>query len=312
MELSILLLKKILSMALMMLMGFTCIKTKVVKEEHIPLLSALLLYVFSPCLLFNSFVAIDYSKEKLTALCLSAVISVTAQLFLIFCSWLAGRSPFRADGTEQACMAYTNCGNLLVPLISSLLGMEYVFYLSPFVACVPIACWTHMPKLLTGKMVFNAKKILLNPCILAIGTGVLFFAADIKLPLIVNDTISGVSSAIGPVSMLFTGMLLAGIDLKSVFLNIRYIAVSMMKLVLFPLLLIVIISLSGLTRFYPGTRDLCLTAVMGASAPTATMVLMMANLLGGRAELASAISAMTTVLCIATLPLMVFIYQVMC
>lgn len=312
MELSILLLKKILSMAVMMLMGYSCIKAKIVKEAHTPLLSALLLYVFAPCLLFNAFVAVEYSREKLEALLLSAVICVFAQLFLIICSWAAGRSPLKADGTEQACMAYTNCGNLLVPLISSLLGMEYVFYLSPFVACVPIACWVHMPRLLTGRSEFEVKRILFNPCILAIEAGVVFFAADMRLPEIVGDAITSVSSSIGSVSMLFTGMLLAGIDLKRAFLNARYLIVSLMKLLLFPFMFIIIIRISGITVNYPDTRALFLTAVMGASAPTATMVLMMANQLGSSSESASAISAMTTVLCIITLPAMVFVFQLLC
>ena len=55
-----------------------------------------------------------------------------------------------------------------------------------------------------------------------------------------------------------------------------------------------------------------LVVVMGGAAPTATVVLIMSNLYGGKAELASAISAMTTVMCIITLPLMVYLYQLLC
>ena len=46
------------------------------------------------------------------------------------------------------------------------------------------------------------------------------------------------------------------------------VLVTMMKLLLFPLMFIIIISISGITVNYPDTRALFLTAVMGASAPT--------------------------------------------
>jgi len=311
MELSLLLFQKIVSMALIMMMGYAVRKADIAKEEQIPLISALLLYILVPCMVFRSFL-MPFTEETFRAFLLAMAGGFLSQLLFILISWLIGKTPFHADGTEQACLAYTNCGNLLIPLINSLLGPEYVFYSVPFLAANTIFAWLHIPAVISGRFQPEWKKIILNPSILSIFAGILFFCLGISLPGILNDTISSISSSIGIFSMLLTGMLMAGIDLGRVFRKPRYYVLSLMRLLLFPMILILIIRLTGLSFHSDMFHEVLMVVVMGGAAPTATVVLMMTNLFGGKAELASAISAMTTVLCIVTLPLIVYVYQLVC
>lgn len=311
MELSFLLFEKIVSMALIMMTGYAIRKADIAKEEQIPIISALMLYILVPCMVFRSFL-MPFTTERYHAFLLAMAGGFLSQFLFIFLGWVMGRSPFHADSTEKACLAYTNCGNLLIPLINNLLGPEYVFYSVPFLAANTICAWLHIPALISGKFQPEWKKILLNPSILSIFAGIAFFILGIPLPGIISDTIASLSGSIGVFSMLLTGMLMAGIDLGSVFRTPRYYAVSLMRLLLFPLVLILIIRVTGLSFISGMFREVLMVVVMGGAAPTATVVLMMSNLFGGKAELASAISAMTTVLCIVTLPFIVYIYQLVC
>ncbi|MBQ8934216.1 MAG: AEC family transporter [Lachnospiraceae bacterium] len=311
MELSFLLFQKIISMALIMLMGYAIRKTGTVKDEQTPIISALLLYILVPCMVFNSFLR-PFSQERFQAFVLAMVSMFTAQLIFILLAWLLGKTPLRFDSTEQACIAYTNCGNLLIPLINSMLGPEYVFYSVPFLAANTICAWIHIPALISGEFKPDFRKILLNPAILSIIAGIVFFCFGITLPGIIADTITGVANSVGIVSMLLTGMLMAGIDLKGVFSNPRYLGVSFVRLIMFPMLLVLILALTGLTHRSDMYREVLMVMVMSGAAPTATVVIMMTNLFGGKAELASAISAMTTILCIITLPVVVYFYQLLC
>ncbi|MBQ7173860.1 MAG: AEC family transporter [Lachnospiraceae bacterium] len=311
MELSILLFEKIVSMALIMMMGYAARKAHIAREEQIPLISSLMMYVLIPCMVFRSFL-MPFTTERFHAFLLAMAGGFASQFLFILVAWALGRSSFHADSTEQACLAYTNCGNLLIPLINSLLGPEYVFYSVPFLAANTIFAWLHIPMLISGQFRPEWRKILLNPAILSVFAGILFFCLRIPLPGILSDTIASVSSSIGVFSMLLTGMLMAGIDLRSVFMNVRYLIVSLMRLILFPLILILIIRITGLSFRSDMFREVLMVVVMGGAAPTATVVLVMSNLFGGKAELASAISAMTTLMCIVTLPLMVLVYQVVC
>ena len=54
---------------------------------------------------------------------------------------------------------------------------------------------------------------------ISIFIGILLFFTKIHLPEIINDSISSVGNMIGPASMIVTGMLFAGMDLKQIFTN---------------------------------------------------------------------------------------------
>ncbi len=311
MELSYLLFQKIVSMALIMMMGYAIRKSGIAKAEHTPLISALLLYVLVPCMVFNSFLR-PFTQERFQAFLLAMGSMFAAQLFFILLAWLLGKSPLHLDSTEQACVAYTNCGNLLIPLINSLLGPEYVFYSVPFLAANTICAWIHIPSLISGEFKPDLKKILTNPAIISIFAGIVFFCFGIPLPGIISDTITGVANSVGIFSMLLTGMLMADIDLGRVFRNPRYLFVSLLRLLVFPMILVLILAVTGVTHHSDLFREVLMVMVMSGAAPTATVVIMMTNLFGGKAGLASAISAMTTILCIVTLPLVVYFYQLLC
>ena len=52
--------------------------------------------------------------------------------------------------------------------------------------------------------------------------------------------------------------------------------------------------------------------VLAASAPVAVSVAQMADLWGGDAKKAGAINVMSVILCIATMPLIIALYQAIC
>ena len=51
---------------------------------------------------------------------------------------------------------------------------------------------------------------------ISIAIGIVLFFAKIRLPEILTDTLSSVGSMIGPASMIVTGMLFAGMNMKDI------------------------------------------------------------------------------------------------
>lgn len=56
---------------------------------------------------------------------------------------------------------------------------------------------------------------------LSIFIGVILFFTKIRLPEIIGNTLASVGTMIGPASMIVTGMLFAGMNLKQIFANKR-------------------------------------------------------------------------------------------
>ena len=221
MELSLLLLEKILSMALMVLMGFAVVKLGAVKAGQSSLLSALTLYIIVPCMILSAF-QVEWTAERLSGLLLALAAAVILHILYIAVTRLLG-DKFHLDGIERASLIYSNGGNLIVPLVSSVLGEEYVFYCCAFIAFQTILLWIHLPGLLGGGQKVSFKKLLLNPNILAIVAGVCCFLLRVTFPPLIADTIDSVSVTIGPVAMFMIGMLMADTDLKATFTRLKYL-----------------------------------------------------------------------------------------
>ena len=60
---------------------------------------------------------------------------------------------------------------------------------------------------------------------------------------------------IGPLSMIVTGMLIAGVDLKKVFTNKRIYLVTFIRLVIEPIIALAVIILLGMKKLAPTGRN---------------------------------------------------------
>lgn len=310
MELSLLLLKKIAVMLLMVLMGFAAVKAKLLKSEQSVVLSVINLYIATPCLIISSY-QISYSPELMKGLVIAIIAAMLVHAVYILVSKPVSKL-FRLDRIDRASLIYTNAGNLIVPLVSSMLPKEYVFFCSGYIAVQTILLWSHLPGMITDKFKFNLKKIVLNPNILAIAVGLICFTCRIELPMIISDTMDYMGASIGPICMVMIGMLMADVDLKAIFTDLHSYLVCFLRLIAFPVLIILIIFASRITALVPLSHDVLTVTVLAAAAPIGVSVAQMATLYNVDAKRAGALNVMTVLLCIITMPLIILVYQFLC
>ena len=114
---------------------------------------------------------------------------------------------------------------------------------------------------------------------------------------------------VGPASMIVTGMLIAGMNLRSIFTNKRIYFISLLRLMLIPATALVILKVSGLAALQKEGVKLLLVVFLAVITPSASTVTQMCQVYGNDSKYAGAINVMTTLLSIFTMPLMVLIYQ---
>ena len=139
--------------------------------------------------------------------------------------------------------------------------------------------------------------------------GVILFFTRIRLPLIINDTIGSVGNMIGPASMIVTGMLFAGMDLKKIFANRRLYFVSLLRMVVVPLIALLLIKLSHLAGISQDAPKIMLIVFLAVITPSASTVTQMCQVYGNDSKYASAINVITTLSAIVTMPVMVFLFE---
>ena len=147
--------------------------------------------------------------------------------------------------------------------------------------------------------------------LLLVFAGVVLFFTKIRLPEIVDQALSSVGSMIGPASMIVTGMLIAEMNLRNIFENVKVYFISFLRLVVIPVISLAILKISGLVNIHPDGKKLLLIVFLAVITPSASTITQMCQVYGNDSKYASAINVMTTLLSIITMPLMVLLYQTM-
>lgn len=307
MEISILLMKQIAELFLMILMGYIVVKAGLLKGDDSKVISKIVLYLIIPCVIINAF-QVDYTSEKVKELLLVFAASVLLQVVLLAAVWAVGKI-LHLNEVETTSIYYSNSGNLIVPIVTFILGKEWVLYGCVFMSVQLVFIWTHGKNVLSREGKMDWKKIVFNVNMISVFVGVILFFTKIRLPGILNQTLSSVGSMIGPASMIVTGMLIAEMSLKKIFTNGRVYFVSFLRLIVVPVISLILLKISGLAGGHPDGKKLLLIVFLAVITPSASTVTQMCQVYGNDSKYASAINVMTTLLSIITMPLMVLLYQ---
>ena len=307
MNISILLMQQIVQLFLMIFMGYLIVKTGLVRDDDSKVLSKIILYLIVPCVIINAF-QVDYTTDTVKGLLIAFAASVMTQVILLVVISVAGRL-LHLNEVEVASVYYSNSGNLIVPIVTFILGQEWVLYGCVFMSVQLVFLWTHCKKIISREASYDWKKIILNINMLSIFIGVILFFTGIRLPEIIGNTLASVGTMIGPASMIVTGMLFAGMNLKQIFANKRVYFITFLRLIAVPLIALVLIKLSNLASFSADGNKIMLIVFLAIITPSASTVTQMCQVYGNDSKYASAINVMTTLLSIITMPVMVMLFQ---
>lgn len=308
MHISLLLMNQIIQLFIMIFMGFIIVKAKLLKAEDSKILSVIVLYLVIPCVIINAF-QVDYTPQTVKGLLIALAGSVMTQVILLIVVSILGRV-FHLNEVEVASIYYSNSGNLIVPIVTFILGKEWVLYGCVFMSVQLVFIWTHCKKIISRESTYDWKKIVLNINMISIAIGIILFLTRIHLPAIINNTLSAVGSVIGPASMIVTGMLFAGMDFKQIFANKRVYFVSFLRLIIVPVIALFLIKCSQLSTFSSNGNKLMMIVFLAIITPSASTVTQMCQVYGNDSQYASTINVVTTLLAIITMPLMVMLFQI--
>lgn len=302
---SLLLMKKIFQLFLIMMLGFTAVKSGVLKSDDSAVLSKAVLYVLCPCAIINCF-QITFTAEIRSGLLLAFAAAILFQLIILLVCAIS-RRVFHLDKVEYASSIYSNSMNLIIPIVSSVLGPEWVIYTTAYFTVQTFFFWSHLINMFSGEGI-QLKKVLTNINVIATFAGLLMMIGGIQLPELVGTTIADVGNMIGSLSMLTIGMLMAKLSLKELFCSRKIYLVLAIRMLLCPLVILLAIRLTGAAALAPDGEKILLIVLLAAAAPTANTVSQFASIYREKASYASAIGALTQLSCIITMPLFVALY----
>lgn len=309
MQISLLLMEEIIKLFVIMFMGYAVVKAGLMKSSESKSVSVILVYLVIPCVIIKAF-QVDYTPDVQKGLFLAIAAAVAIHiLFLLITVPL--KKIFQMDVIEQATSIYSNAGILVIPLVQELLGQDYVIYSSAYIAVQLILLWTQGKNMLCEEEKLEWKKIFLNVNIISIIAGIVLFLFRIKLPAGVQDVLGMMNNMIGPLGMLLAGMAIAEVPLKSIFTKKRnYLSVAF-RLLLYPVLGLFLMKAIQIVVNLENSSQILLTVYLACVTPACASVTSMAQLYDKDAAYASSLYVLTTLLSIVTMPVMVYLYEMM-
>ena len=307
---ALLLTKQILSMYIFLIMGAVLVKRGILQKKDGNVLALISLYVLLPCTIINAF-RIEYSNEVRNNFLLSFLMAFLVQLLMfILCAII--EKVLHLTVIENASLFYTNAGNLIFPIVSAVLGEEMLMYVSSYLCVQMLWLWTYGNNRIKGENSLSLKgaiQAIRNPNFLAVLVGMIIFFFRIPLPDTIDMALTSGSRAIASISMLQIGMILADVDFRKALTSARLYLMVVLRMIVIPLICLVFMWLCPLAKHTELGKALFLPIFLAACAPSAVVISQLAMLHGQDDEHAGMINAVTTLVCIVTMPVLAMLYM---
>lgn len=301
-----LLIYKILQLFVMMIIGFLIAKAKIIDRAGSLILSKLSLYLLMPAAIINAF-DFESSTALRNGLLFSFLAAIIIHIIFILLDMLYSKF-ISNHAVERASIMYSNAGNLIIPIVSFVLGSEWVVFSATFLSVQLFFLWSHGVRLFRPQEKFDFKKVLFNVNIISILLGVVMMIFGIRLPVFVKDITSSFGSMLGPIGMLITGVLAADVDFKKVLWEKRLYRATIFKLLVYPFIVLIALKLLSFIPVVDGEKIL-LVSFLAAIAPTAATIMQFSQINNSDTEYATTINICTTIACVITMPLWVMIFS---
>lgn len=296
-------LNQIISMFVIILVGIICYKTKMIDKNSNSVLSAIVLNVVNPALIFNSYqTANDRALAK--GLFYTAVLCVVSYIIAIPFSYIVIRKKAPGYMVERMSCIYSNCGFMGIPLVNAVIGSKGVFFVSIYVTVFNILLWTHGVILMSGKTdIKSALKALRSPCLAAVALGLISFFTGIRLPENIGNAVSFIADMNTPLAMIVAGVTIAQTNIISALKKLRIYYVSLIKLIVIPLLVTAVFFFARNIA----DMDIIKTVIIATACPAGASSTLFAIKYNRDPLYASELFGVTTLFSAVTLPLIISI-----
>ncbi len=263
-------------------------------------MSRMIVNVFNPMLILSS-AASSVGLIPLRTMGLVSMIAIAMFAILILAGMLlAPLFDRRADQRKiyQMMFVFSNLGFIGIPVVSSILGAEYVVYVTEFLVLYTIVFYTYGVALMDGKFSLSSLKTMLNPGMVSGVAAILLIIAGVQLPGFLMTAVTYLGNVTSPMALVAVGFALANTDLKRIFCQPKLYVFSVIKLLLLPLGMLPLLRLA---TDDPALLSVCMVMF---GMPIGNMPLILGNQKGIDGSTCSAAIILTTILCVFTIPVL--------
>lgn len=146
----------------------------------------------------------------------------------------------------------------------------------------------------------NLKKGLTAPTVIALVAGIICGLCDVGkfLPEFVMSALSNASNCMGPLAMILTGVVIGGYDFKSLWTNKKVYAVTFLRLIVIPAILVLALKAMGMND------EILTLALIAYATPAGMNVIVYPATYGGDTKTGASMTIVSQMLSVITIPIM--------
>lgn len=298
----LILLQQSIIMFILILVGYCLYKMKLISDQGSKEFSNILIRVIIPCVIIDSYMQADFSAETLKGLCIMFGLSLLALgAAMLFSFFVFGTR----EKINNFSSSFSNAGFMGIPLVQATLGTDAVFYVAVFVALLNIFQWTYGLLIMTGdKKHISVKRIITNPVLIGFAIAIVLYICPVQVPDVAAKSIEYIGAMNTAVAMIVLGVYVAQTDILQIFTKKNLWWCSICRLILVPVITIVLLSLIPVPEEYVLLKQV---VIIAAATPVGSNVAIFARLYGEDHGNAVQVVCLSTILCIFTMPLMLWV-----
>ncbi len=280
-------------------------KAKKGVADHLPTLSAVLIYICGPCMVVSTFFTLEYAAEYLLNMLWFFIITLVLQAVFMLAVYLIFRKKYHIGKYRLLTITTTmgNVGFFGLPIVRALCpnNPEVACYSCVYVLTMNILIFTVGSFCLTEKKEYMTLKAgILNPTVPAFAFGLLLYLTRLTpmIPEVLSDSVTLLGRMTTPLCMIILGIRLGTVSLPKLFSRPFVYASSAVKLLVFPIFCYAVV------YFLPLDTAFKAAILILSGTPTASVVLNLAEMYRSETELSANCMTLSTLVCFLTIPLL--------
>ena len=300
---------KILSVFLIIAVGFGANRLGVLPSEANKYMSNILMFITSPCLILSSITAKELTRE--TAVATVELIIGSCLWFVVFtligyylCTRLLKVQPAYDTGVFIFLFASLSNGFMGIPITMVLFDSDVLYLMilhSTVLAIYLYAAGLTLVHIGTEKNRGFSRETLLiifkNPATICAAAAIVMLFTGLKLPSVVFDSVEMVGGFTTPLSMLIVGIQLGDSNLKRIVKNKTLLTLSVIKMAALPVLTFFMVN------WLPIGVNTKVCLIFGAVFPAAVGTVAVTGAEGENALVAAEGVVLTTIISFVMIPL---------
>ncbi len=299
---------KILSIFLLVGIGYFVYKIRLVPYDALTTLNAFVLNVAVPCMILQSMQRNEINdrifNDIIWSLIAFAIVTIVIAVIATLVINRIKSIPVEDKGIYSVQLAFTNCGFMGYPLTTVMFGQYGLFLaiimniiFTTFMYSIGVVMLLHKKgeKLFTMKLMVR----MLSVPFLSSIAGLLIFISGFHFPAFIDSTLQLMAATVSPVAMFIVGINLSNSKIKEIFTP-RNLLLCVVSLIVVPFFTL------GVDMLLPVSNFVMVVHVFLMAMPSAAITTILCNRYNKNAKLAAEGVASTTFFSLGTLALWTF------